>query len=179
MTVELISGPWTYADLETLPDDGRRYEIIDGVLLVSPSPIPDHQGVVVSLIHLLLTAAPDDMRVLPAPLDVVLSDDNVVEPDILIARRDSFGPKNLPGPPLLAVEVFSPSTKLIDLNVKKSLYERMGVPSYWTVDPVSLNFVAYELRDGHYVTVADISGTDSWTADAPFPVTIVPDDLRY
>ena len=179
MTVELISGPWAYADLATLPDDGRRYEIIDGVLLVSPSPVPDHQGIVLMLSHTLVRKAPAELRVLTAPLDVVLSDDTVVEPDILVARRDAFGPKNLPSPPVLAVEVLSPSTRLIDLNVKKALYERTGVQSYWVVDPATLQFTAYELEDGRYVTVAAIEGDQEWTAPRPFTVTIVPSQLQY
>ncbi|WP_246160332.1 Uma2 family endonuclease [Nocardioides humilatus] len=179
MSTELIAGPWTYADLEDLPDDGRRYEIIDGLLIVNASPIPDHQGIVLSLSMLLRDAAPADVRVLPAPMDVVLADDTVVEPDVLVARRSDFGPKNLPGPPLLAVEVLSPSTRVIDLNLKKERFERAGIPSYWIVDPADLHFTAFELVDGHYVEVADLADGDQWEATLPFPVTVVPAELRY
>ena len=128
MSTELIPGPWTYADLESLPDDGKRYEIIDGVLLVNASPVPDHQEVQLELWRLLSDAAPADLRVLAAPLDIVLADDTVVEPDVLIGRRADFTGKNLPAVPLLVVEVLSPSTRVVDLNIKNGRYERAGIP---------------------------------------------------
>lgn len=172
-----VPGPWTIDDLENLPDDGHRYEIIDGVLLVNAAPVPRHQMVLANLFRLLDAACPADWLVLFAPLDIVLARDTVVEPDLLVAPREAFGPKNLPGPPLLAVEVLSPSTRLIDLSMKKERYERAGVPSYWLVDPDELRLVAYELRDGCYVEAADVGPGDTWTAADPFTVSIDPGSL--
>lgn len=174
---ELIPGGWTYADLERLPDDGHRYEIIDGILLVNASPIPDHQEVQFRLWRLLDDAAPGELRVLGAPLDIVLADDTVVEPDVLVARRADFTDKNLPAVPLLVVEVLSPSTQVIDRNMKLERYQRAGTPSYWMIDPRSLRLVARELVDGAYVVVADVAGSESWSAERPFPVTVTPRDL--
>lgn len=174
---ELIPGGWTYADLERLPDDGHRYEIIDGILLVNASPIPDHQEVQFRLWRLLDDAAPGELRVLGAPLDIVLADDTVVEPDVLVARRADFTDKNLPAVPLLVVEVLSPSTQVIDRNMKLERYQRAGIPSYWMIDPRSLRLVARELVDGAYVVVADVAGSESWSAERPFPVTVTPRDL--
>lgn len=177
MTTLQVPGPWTVADLERLPDDGHRYEIVDGLLLVNAAPVPDHQEVQLRLWRLLDDHAPADMRVLGAPLDVVLADDTVVEPDVLVAMRADFGAKNLPAVPLLVVEVLSPTTRLIDLNLKKERYERAGIASYWTVDPAELRLTVYELRDGEYELQVDVVGRESWTAATPFTVTVVPASL--
>ena len=170
-------GPFTRADLELMPDDGHRYELLDGVLLVSPAPRPLHQRAVGNLYLLLRAACPPELEVLFAPLDVVLAEDTVLEPDLLVARRDQFTESELPGPPLLAVEVLSPSTRRIDLLLKRDRLQAAGCPSYWLVDPDEPSITALELVDGRYVEVARVTGAAAWTASAPFPVTVVPDDL--
>ncbi|GAA3546314.1 Uma2 family endonuclease [Nocardioides daeguensis] len=169
-----VPGPWTIAERDQLPDDGHRYELVDGTLLVNAAPAPDHQEVGLRLWQLLDAGAPVELRVLTAPLDVVLADDTVVEPDVVVGRRADFTGKNLPAVPLLVVEVLSPSTQVIDRNMKLERYQRAGIPSYWIVDPEALRLVAHELVDGRYVEVADVSGPGSWTAERPFPVTITP-----
>ena len=175
MMTEQIPGPWTVDDLDRLPDDdGKRYEIIDGVLFVSASPVPRHQMALMGLLRLLDQHRPPHLIVLPAPLDVVLAHDTVGEPDILLAPTDAFGPKNLQVPPLLAVEVLSPSTRAVDRRIKKERYERAGVPSYWLLDPDLMRLTVYELGADGYREIADIAGTDTWTAHAPFKVTITP-----
>lgn len=174
-----LSGPWTVADVAGLPDDGNRYELIDGVLLVSAAPRPAHQGVQLKLAVVLMDAAPPQLRVLTAPTDVVLAGDTVVQPDILVAARDAFTDENLPTAPLLAVEVLSPSNSVVDLNLKKALYERSGVASYWIIDPDTLHLTAFELRDGRYGEVASVTADQTWTATAPFAVAITPGELRY
>lgn len=173
----LPSGPLTVADLAAMPDDGHRYEVIDGALLVTPAPSVRHQIVIVELLSVLKAACPPVFRVLTAPLDVVLAEDTAVQPDLLVARRADFTEKNLPTAPLLAVEVLSPSTMLVDLNLKKALYERAGVQSYWVVDPAEPRVTAWELADGRFVQVADVSGVEAWIAQAPYAVTIVPSAL--
>jgi Uma2 family endonuclease len=164
-------------DLEAMPDDGNRYELIDGVLVVTPSPGIPHQWAQAELFGLLREHCPPDLKVLMAPLDV-LSPDTAVQPDILVARRSDLTGTYLTVPPLLAVEVLSPSTRAHDLNVKFIRYQRYGVPSYWAVDPEQLTLVAWELRDGRYVEVADVGPDDSWAATRPFPVTVHPGRLR-
>lgn len=167
----------TVDDLDVLPDDGHRYELIDGILIVSPSPRYRHQVVCLELAVVLRASCPDDMRVLAAPFDVVLAEDTCVVPDLLVARRRDFTEKNLPIAPLLAVEILSPSTRLIDLNVKRDRYRRAGVASYWVIDPDEPRLTGWELREGEYVEVADVSGHASWTATVPYRVTIVPVEL--
>ena len=167
----------TVDDLEAMPDDGNRYELIDGVLVVSPSPGIPHQWVVSELQALLHAHCPPEMKVLGSPLDV-LSPDTAVQPDLLVARRSDLMETYLHVPPLLAVEVLSPSNRMHDLNVKFTRYERFGVPSYWVVDPDDLTLVAWELRDGRYVEVADVGDDQEWTATRPFEVTVHPGRLR-
>ena len=176
LVTTLPRRPLTVDDLELMPDDGHRYELIDGTLIVSPSPSLRHQIVHANLMELLLRACPENLRVLSAPLDVVLADDTSVQPDLLVVPRDLPGPK-VRQAPVLAVEVVSPSSRLIDLNLKRARYERAGVPSYWVVDPDELRLVAWELRDAAYVEVAAVSDDVAWTAERPFRVTVNPHQL--
>ena len=167
----------TVADLEAMPDDGNRYELIDGVLVVSPSPGIPHQWALLELYAVLRAGCPDDLKVLCAPLDV-LAPDTAVQPDILVARRSDLTGKYLEVPPLLAVEVLSPSNRVYDLNVKFARYEVAGIPSYWVVDPDELRLIAWKLRDGRYVEVADVADGDDWHTRTPFELTISPARLR-
>lgn len=174
MTTLPLGRTLTVADLELMPDDGHRYELVDGALLVTPAPSILHQTVSAHLLVALHAASPPGQRVLTAPVDVVLADNTCVQPDLLVARRTDFTEKNLPTPPLLAVEILSPSTRSIDLLLKRERYQRAGVASYWVVDPVEPRLTVWELRDAEYQQVADVAGDDRWTATRPFPVTIVP-----
>ena len=171
------SRPYSRADLALMPDDGHRYELLDGTLLVSAAPSRRHQRVLRDLVVLLQAACPPHLEVLFAPFDVVLADDTVLEPDLLVARRDQFTESELPGPPLLAVEVLSPSTRRIDLLLKRDRLQDAGCPSYWLVDPDEPSLSALELQDGRYVEVARVGSGQAWTARAPFPATVVPDEL--
>lgn len=169
-----FSRALTRADLDDTPDDGHRYELIDGALLVTPSPMHRHQSAVGELYVQLRLGCPADLQVLLAPFDVVLADDTVVQPDLLVARRADFTERELPVAPLLAVEILSPSTRRIDLMLKRSRYEAAGCPSYWVVDPDVPSIIAWELRDGAYALVGEVSGDDSLTLEQPYPVTVVP-----
>ena len=169
--------PLTVDDLDAMPEDGHRYELIDGTLIVSPAPLLRHQLVHSRLMHLLLNAAPADLQVLSAPTDIVLADDTVVQPDLLVAPLVQIVGRKLMAPPLLAVEILSPSSRLIDLNLKRARYERAGVPSYWVVDPDELRLVAWRLSEGVYVDVADVAPDETWRAADPFEVVVTPRDL--
>jgi Uma2 family endonuclease len=131
---------YTYEDLASFPDDGLRREIIDGELYVSPSPAPPHQIVIGNLYFLIrsyLVSHPVG-RILMAPLDVVFSKFDVVEPDLLFishARREVLTAKHIAGSPDLAVEVLSPGSRRIDEIAKRRLYERFDVLEYWVIDP--------------------------------------------
>lgn len=175
---ERFGQPFTRADLAAMPDDGHRYELIDGALIVTPAPSYRHQDVVGHL-HLLLSAAcPERLKVLFAPFDVVLADDTVLEPDLLVARRQDFTAADLPVAPLLAVEVLSPSTARIDRTLKRSRLEAAGCPSYWEVDPDEPSVTVWQLKDGRYVEEAHVTGTESVTVHAPYEVILTPETLR-
>lgn len=173
------SRPFTVTDLEAMPDDGRRYELIDGELLVSPAPGWSHQEAVQTLYMILRFACPRDLWVLAAPFAVRMDQLNELQPDVLVARFSDLTEQNLPRAPLLAVEVISPSSGLRDRSLKKAVYERMNVPSYWLVDPSRERpaLTAFELEDGSYREVASVTGHEAWTATRPFPVRIIPADL--
>lgn len=165
--------PLTVDDLESLPDDGHRYELLDGTLLVTPGPAWEHQEIGFSLAIALRGACPEEFTVLPAPFAVTFGlADTELQPDVFVARYADMRHKNLPAAPVLAVEVLSPSTTLVDRNLKKAAYERFGVESYWLVDPMMRTLVAFELRDGSYEEVAHLGadGTDDFAR--PFPVRV-------
>ena len=131
----------TYDDFVLFPDDGKRHEIIDGEHYVTPSPNVRHQRLVRRLlveIELYLKVNALAGEVFPAPLDVVLSDVDVVEPDLLFVagdQTDIVTEKNVQGPPALVIEVLSKSTRKRDAQTKRRLFERTGVREYWLVDP--------------------------------------------
>lgn len=130
---------WTVEMLKTLPDDGNRYEILDGELYVTPSPAWRHQEVVWRLC-LLIGPYADEERLglaLIAPADVIFDRRNVFEPDLFVAPLvDGRKPNTLEeaGSLLLAVEILSPSTQRGDRTKKRLIYQRFGVPEYWIVD---------------------------------------------
>lgn len=130
---------WTVADWEVLPDDGKRYEIIDGELFVTPAPIPDHQRlafeVAVRLAEYLRRAPVGEMMMSPA--DIELAEDTVVQPDVFVVPLDAGRrPRTWREITrlLIAVEVISPSTARVDRIVKRGRYQRAGVGEYWIVD---------------------------------------------
>jgi len=171
------SAPLTYDDLQAMPDDGHRYELVDGTLIVTPAPKIPHQRVVGRLFIALTHAAPAEYEVLVAPVDYVASEHTVLEPDVLVARRSELGLDNLRHAPLLVVEVLSRSTRRIDMGTKRLVFEAAGVPSYWLVDPDEPGLTVLELEAGSYHETARVAGDEPWTAASPFPVRIVPGEL--
>ncbi|HET8927455.1 MAG TPA: Uma2 family endonuclease [Microbacterium sp.] len=167
----------TRADLQTMPDDGHRYELIDGALVVTPAPRIRHQDAVRGLVLMLHKAVPANLKLLFAPVDVILADDTVIQPDVLVARRDAFTETDLPIAPLLAVEVLSPSTRGVDLLLKKDRLERAGCQHYWVVDPDEPSVLTWDLVDGTYRQVAHATGTDPFEVALPFALRFLPADL--
>jgi Uma2 family endonuclease len=128
-----IGRPFTVDDLDRMPDDGRRYELVDGVLVVSPAPANPHQFVVGELLFVLRLLCPPDLRTVPGP-GVMMSGNTELIPDLVVTRHEDLVAGSKPTtPPLLVAEVRSPSTAVFDLNTKKAVYERFGIESYWIV----------------------------------------------
>jgi Uma2 family endonuclease len=142
----------TYEDLVRLPEDRKRHELIDGEHFVTPSPNIRHQSIVGSIYFLIATylEAHPLGRVFGAPLDVIFSDVDVVEPDVLYVsneRAEALAGTHVRGVPDLVVEVASRGTRKRDQTIKRRLYERVGVLEYWIVDP-ELEVVRVYRREG-------------------------------
>jgi Uma2 family endonuclease len=173
---------YTVDDFDELPHgDGNRYEIIDGALVVSGSPLMRHQRAVTRLSRLLAEACPPQLEVFVAPFAVVLANDTVMQPDVLVARVSDLIETELPAPPVLAVEVLSPGSGMVDLNLKPRRLARGGTPSYWVVepstDPAKAKLTAWELVAGGYEQVAEVVGEQPFRTSVPYAVTVVPADL--
>jgi Uma2 family endonuclease len=179
MTVNAAWPPsgqqFTVDDLDRMPDDTRRYELLDGVLIVSPRPRVLHQKVAFELAKVLDDACPPNLLVIPEPA-VMLTRYTELDPDIAVIHQRQLDDTKLAEPPLLIVEVRSPSTAIIDLNQKKAAYQKFGVPSYWIVNPDrdAPELIVFELGDDGYDEIAHVAGDSSFPAQKPFQVEIVP-----
>jgi Uma2 family endonuclease len=145
----------TYADYAAMPEDGRRYELWDGELSVMPAPGTKHQGFLRDLLVILYGHVKQGGLGLlfPAPVDCILSDTTVLQPDIVFvetSRKAIVTERGIEGAPTLVVEILSPSTARTDRTVKTGLYARHGVPWYWIVDPEARTIEALALRGGAY-----------------------------
>ena len=159
----------TYQDYEALPDNGKRYEIHDGELSVTPAPTALHQIALGRLFKVLddhVTARCLGLVVV-SPLDVILSDrpseTTILQPDLVYLdndRLEALHLRGVEGPPTLVVEIFSPSTAITDRTRKRELYARYGVPYLWFVDPDTRELAAHVLESGEYRLVARVSGTE-------------------
>jgi Uma2 family endonuclease len=152
----------TYDDFVLFPDDGQRHELIDGEHYVTPSPIPNHQRISGNL-HLVIGSWLEEHpigRIFYAPLDVVFSNVDVVEPDLLYLSNerlaDVITPKHIRGAPELVVEIGSPGTRQRDETIKRRLYERAGVTEYWFVDPETGTVRVYGRPNG-FVRAVELS----------------------
>ena len=172
----------TYREYEALPADGRRYEIHEGELSMTPAPSPQHQIITRNLFRLLDAHVRSKAmgEVLFAPLDVILSDISIVQPDIVYldqTRLGAISKRGVEGPPTLTVEVLSPTTTLIDRSSKHQLYARYGVPFFWLVDPEGRSVEAFVLRPQGYSLAVRAAGA-SPASPPPFTdLGLVPDAL--
>jgi len=169
--------PLTVADLDLTPDDGCRYELDDGVLVVSPAPMTIHQRVLHRLEVLLDAACPPEFELLPGP-GIAISEIQYRIPDLVVVRAGTVGvaDKNVTEPPELVVEIASPSTAHYDRGRKKMVYAEYGIPAYWIVVPDAdqPSLTAYKLSKGSYTEVGRVVGEQRFATGTPFPVEIVP-----
>jgi Uma2 family endonuclease len=160
----------TYEDYVTLPDDGRRYEILDGELAVSPAPTSRHQLACENLGHALSiwVRARKLGRIWRAPIDLILAPTTVVQPDLLYvsnARRAIVSERGLESAPDLVIEILSDSTAARDRGVKMQIYARYGVPHYWILDTKDRLLETYVRGNATYERTAlyrdgDVIGPD-------------------
>jgi Uma2 family endonuclease len=172
-----ISGPpqgqWTYADYAALPEDGKRYEVVKGVLYMTLAPMPGHQSVCVEIMAYLRqyiqTAGLG--RVFAAPTDVELSPDTIVQPDVFVLLNDGLsqiGRTRIMGAPDLVVEILSPGTMRHDLHEKFDAYQLAQVPEYWIVNPGECTVEVLALENGAYYSLGVFQG------EAVLPSRVVP-----
>lgn len=153
---------YTYRDLLTTPDDGNRYEILEGELAMTPAPGRAHQFVVANLTNILVEYANRTGcgQVYPAPFDVFFNDETVVEPDILFVSKNRLhimDQQKVNGPPDIVIEVISESTEARDRGFKFTLYAKEGVKEYWIVDPLNESVEVYELTASGFALSANFT----------------------
>ncbi|EQD40207.1 protein containing DUF820 [mine drainage metagenome] len=113
-----------------------------------------------------------------APLDWRPAGGDSLQPDLMVIREEDYNADGFQlATPLLIIEILSPSTMIYDKGDKRKRYETLGVSTYWIVDPIAPSLTALQLKDGRYVEVAEVTGSETYEADLPYPVTVVPEDL--
>jgi Uma2 family endonuclease len=167
----------TYEDYVSLPDDGLRYELLDGDLVVTPCPLTRHQHVSRELLVLLATwvKARGLGTVYNAPCDVILDEFTIVIPDLIYVSSPRAGlitERAVEGPPDLVVEILSPGTQQRDRGAKMKLYARFGVDHYWIVDPEKHTVEVHERKAEAYVSVAAYEGNVVMRCPVPPGLTI-------
>ena len=167
-----------YSDWLEFPDDGRLYEIIDGELFVTPAPAVRHQRASRNLQYALETYARQTggAEVFDAPIGVRVSDENVVEPDLVVVldrNRANIGEQVIDTPVDVVVEVLSPGTAGRDLVAKRRLYAAAGIAEYWIVDTIAATIEVLELADGEYRSARTI-GRDELLTSVTLPGFEVP-----
>lgn len=169
MTVQV---KFTYEDYLLFPDDGRRHELIDGDHYMTPAPSTAHQRLVVRF----STAFENFLKsrtigqIFVAPTDVVLSNLDVVQPDLVFVSSDKASiitMQNIQGTPDLLIEILSESTRKTDETIKRKLYERSGVQEYWIVDPELETVKVYRMTQQGYSRVAELSHEATDTLSTP------------
>ena len=173
-------GSWTEPDLHLFPQDGHRYEIVDGSLHVTPPPLDESHGAVVrALVTTLRGAAPEGWWVCDR-LGVDTGTSNVI-PDVAVLRPQSSGAIWAdPADVALVVEVETPASRRYDRLLKPALYADAGIPGYWRIEPdpdcTVLNL--YEPGpDGGYALRRSIRGDELVRLDTPYPVRLAPSML--
>lgn len=155
-----------YSDLLVAPDTGQRYELVRGDLLVTPSPSPVHQRISKRLYAALVDyfEARSIGEVFYAPIDVILTHQDVFVPDLLVVSDPNhISKRGIEGPPLLVVEVLSPSTRKQDRGLKAQRYAELGVAHYWIVDPEQRRLECHRLIEGGFRRLVDAEGDTTLT----------------
>ena len=166
-------------DLFATPDDGNRYEVLDGALVMTPPPGTRHQDAVLELAVLVRQAArARGLRTFVAPVAWRIGPGQVPEPDLLVVAPEAVTERAVTAPPVLVVEVLSPSNRGRDLSEKRRIYAGGGAAWYWIVDPAVPSVTVLRLVDGAYVEHARVEGGQTLTTEEPVAVRIVPSEPR-
>lgn len=150
-----------YDDYADIPTDGKRYELFDGILYMTPAPSPYHQRASRELQQQLMDYfhVRNLGEVFNAPIDLILTHHDVFQPDLLVvADPAQISARGIEGVPLLVVEILSPSTRTRDRTVKAQRYAALGVPHYWIADPDDQLLQCFRLEAGRYASVVEVQG---------------------
>jgi Uma2 family endonuclease len=171
-------GDWTYEQYAAL-DDGQRYEVVDGVLYMTPAPNIAHQDAVARFVYYLLAYVEFSGlgKVCVAPCDVELASNIVVQPDVLVilkAHQERVTKTHIVGAPDIVVEVSSPGTATYDRRKKYDLYAHAGVQEYWLVDPIAHFIEVLSLEDSEYRSFGVFEGQDTIISQIVPGISVVP-----
>lgn len=175
---------WTVDDYFELPEDGNQYEIVDGVLELKPSPTTDHQRVIRHLDDILSDTCESEYIMILSPIDVILSDRETRQPDLLMVHRsrENIVKKNgIYGPPDLVVELLSPNSAKRDRVMKLKSYAKFGVPEYWIADFEHQTIEQYvSERSGQPYTLVNVFEADDTVTSERLPCVsfVVKDALK-
>ena len=170
--VELLSSP----DAQAFPP-GIRYELIDGVLLVSPGASLFHQRVVGNLLVILREGRPPGHEALVAPFDWYVDEWTYFEPDLVVVRTGDVSARRYEAVPLLVVEVLSPSSRLRDVGMKLDAYSRAGLQWYWVVDPDEPSLTVFRASEGRLTEQTKATGDSPYHSTDPVVAKVVPAEL--
>jgi Uma2 family endonuclease len=172
----------TYEIYAAMPDDGQRYEIVDGRMeLMSPAPSTNHQAISGELGFILKQSCKSEYVIYYAPLDVILSQTNVLQPDIIMIHRNRLHivtARGIEGAPDLVVEILSPGSRKRDKVTKMRKYAQHGINEYWIVDSIARILEQYQLIDNGIYELRNLfEGNDIVTSDKLSCVSFVIDDI--
>ncbi len=173
MSAPTSTTKFTYEDYLLFPDDGRRHELIDGEHYVTPSPITKHQRISRNLLvslgqHIQISQTG---QIFSAPMDVVFSNLDVVQPDLLFIATEHesiITEKNIQAPPDLVVEILSDASRKTDEIIKRKLYEKYQVKEYWIIDPELETIKIFRLTNQAYVRTEELSTETQAFLTSPF-----------
>jgi len=162
---------WTYAEYARLPDDGNRYEVIDGEVCMTPAPGPRHQQIAANLFVALRSYVQQHrLGELLWDVDLLFVDGQYLRPDMVFVPTGSLGgitDRGVESPPSLVVEVLSPHSRRIDRELKPPRYRAFGVPEYWVVDPLSRSVEVHRLQASAHAEV--VRDTLRWHPNPSVP----------
>lgn len=172
-------GIYTLEDLPVFRDTWSEFtiQLIDGELVMTPSPGWAHQVVQTELTLILGAVLPPGLRLIAPPMDLRVSERTALQPDLMVLDRALRFSGEITEPPVLAVEILSPSSRRTDLVRKPEALARFGVEHYWVIDPEHPAIREFRLVDGRYVTAQIVEGEDLFSTELPFPVSFRPIDL--
>lgn len=158
-----------YDDYRAIPVDGKRWELIDGEAHVTPAPSPFDQRLVLRFARALQDQLAQEMEVFVAPVDVILSPHDVLQPDlVVVANPAQVSERGVEGAPSLVIEILSPATTIYDRTTKSQRYAAFGIPHYWIVDPMTRSLEGYRL-DGSIYRLIVSAGSDGVPRHPDFP----------